>query len=457
MNSVLQIKITLKGSKPPIWRRVQIASTSSFADLHGVIRDAMGWDGSHLHGFAFEQKQSRFPILIGPPSQDSMIDTLHEKRELVTNWLGKKAEQCLYTYDYGDDWDHIVLLEKTLPIDPEATYPRCIDGKRACPPDDCGGIWGYYDKLKVLKDPTDAEYEETVEWMGENFDPDAFDPAAVKFLGAVEPFSPWGDDEEDEDEEEEVVVPSLNIEIEDALHGLDHPGAKVSFEAIEFMRNSEAHKQLVDHIVFVLDKAYDRRSIQLDMFHDTSPLWYAVVAEAHLDERLIEPTVRLVTTTENDWELLSEQAHRLICLLAEKFPDKTTRAVMDAIEQTLQQNPQTPYPYLLDAFAIAGIEKHKDWLLKLADNPDNTWTDSVARLLEPADASSAKQRQVDNRDREDWRLHYAGFRRDLADAADDDMRFVSNLPYVAPPKVGRNEPCPCGSGKKYKKCHGANL
>src|ERR1035438_200961 len=122
MSNILQIKITLKGSQPAIWRRIQIDYTSSFADLHNAIRDAMSWDGSHLHGFAFERGKSKTPILIGPPSRDSMFDTLPEQGELVIDWLGKIAKQCLYTYDYGDDWDHTVLLEKVLPADPRATY-----------------------------------------------------------------------------------------------------------------------------------------------------------------------------------------------------------------------------------------------------------------------------------------------------------------------------------------------
>jgi hypothetical protein len=242
--------------------------------------------------------------------------------------------------------------------------------------------------------------------------------------------------------------------MDDALHELDHPGAKVSFEAIEFMRASMSHQEVVDHIVFVLDNAYDPQSLRADIFHDTSPLWYAIVAEAHLDERLIEPTIRLVTTTEADLELLSEQANILMCLLAEKFPEQTSRAVVLAIEQALKQQTQTPYLYLFDTFIITGIEKHRDWLLKLAGHPDNPWADSAMQILEPSNANSAKQ--LKDRIKEDWRVRYDSFRRDLADIQDDSLRLVINRPYLAPPKTGRNKPCPCGSGQKYKKCHGAN-
>lgn len=199
MGNALQIKIMLADSNPVVWRRVLIADTSSFADLHSVIRDAMGWDGSHLHGFALTTKKSKPPILIGPPSPDSMFKTLSEKKELVVDWLGKKAKECLYNYDYGDNWDHIVGLENILATDPGAVYPRCVDGGMACPPDDCGGIWGYYDKLEILKNPMDKDYEWTREWMSEDFDPVLFDPSAVVFSEASD-FSPW-DEEEDEDEE----------------------------------------------------------------------------------------------------------------------------------------------------------------------------------------------------------------------------------------------------------------
>src|ERR1039458_577698 len=196
MMDILQLKVSLNDSRPAIWRRIQLSDTSTFADLHNAIRDSMGWDGSHLHGFAFEPKNTKRPILIGPLSENSFIETLPEDKQLVCNWLGKKSKQCIYTYDYGDGWDHTVLLEKVLPFEPNVVYPRCVAGKRACPPEDSGGMWGYRRNLEIMKYPKHDEYEETLEWMGEDFDPEEFDPAAVSYSGSVEAYSPWVDGEE---------------------------------------------------------------------------------------------------------------------------------------------------------------------------------------------------------------------------------------------------------------------
>lgn len=99
----------------------------------------------------------------------------------MKDWLGKEYKQCRYSYDYGDDWEHIVLFEKTLPAKPATKYPRCMTGKQACPPEDSGGLWGYYSKLEILENPQHPDFGEAVNWMGEDFDPEAFDPTKVKF------------------------------------------------------------------------------------------------------------------------------------------------------------------------------------------------------------------------------------------------------------------------------------
>ncbi len=181
MANILQLKITLNDSRPPIWRRIQIADTSTFFDLHNVIQDAMGWEDYHLHNFAFAANRAKNPIIIGPQDEDSMYEKLPEDKEILKDWLGKRFEKCRYTYDYGDNWEHAALLEKTLPVEPGIKYPRCLDGKRACPPEDSGGLWGYYSKLEILQDPKHKEYNDTQEWMGKYFDPETFDPVTVVF------------------------------------------------------------------------------------------------------------------------------------------------------------------------------------------------------------------------------------------------------------------------------------
>jgi hypothetical protein len=166
---VYQMKVTLKGSKPPIWRRIQVASTTTLAQLHQVIQRVMGWEISHLYQFVVggvEYSDSK--MLEGMEGEDARRATL------ATMGQGEK-DKFLYEYDFGDSWEHEVLIEKRLPLEKAKHYPVCLTGKRACPPEDCGGIWGYVGLLEAIREPQHPEHEEMVEWVGGEFDPEAFD------------------------------------------------------------------------------------------------------------------------------------------------------------------------------------------------------------------------------------------------------------------------------------------
>jgi hypothetical protein len=167
-NSVVTIKITLRGSKPPIWRRVVISGSSTLGDLHGVIQRAMGWTGGHLHHFEVNGRHYSDP--------SEMVEGAANEERLTLNGLVKSgAKRFGYTYDFGDNWEHIITIEKVGYADVPPTSPVCIAGKRACPPEDCGGIWGYYDLLEALADPGHPEHEQQKEWCEEWYD-GALDP-----------------------------------------------------------------------------------------------------------------------------------------------------------------------------------------------------------------------------------------------------------------------------------------
>lgn len=172
--TVHQIKVTLKGIRPPIWRRLQVPSDIRLSELHDVIQVAMGWTDSHLHQFSDGRNDYGAPMDVGFDDPD----TLNEARYRLDQVAPKPKDKLIYEYDFGDGWTHEILVEKVLPIDPAATYPVCLTGKRACPPEDCGGIWGYAQLLETLADPENPEYEEMKEWAGE-IDPDHFDLAAT--------------------------------------------------------------------------------------------------------------------------------------------------------------------------------------------------------------------------------------------------------------------------------------
>jgi hypothetical protein len=164
-----QLKVTLKGSKPPIWRRIQVTSDTTLVKLHRILQRVMGWEGYHLDQFVIGGFAYGDPGLLG--------ELEAEDARLVTLETIVRGEQFkfLYEYDFGESWEHELRIEKTLPLEEGKRYPVCLTGKRACPPEDCGGIWGYASFLEAIQDPTHPEHEEMVAWVGREFDPDAFD------------------------------------------------------------------------------------------------------------------------------------------------------------------------------------------------------------------------------------------------------------------------------------------
>lgn len=173
---IYQLKILLLGSAPPIWRRFSVSSDMKLGKLHQVIQIVMGWTNSHMHQF------KKGKIYYGTTYQDDfdgMPETRDENKAQLSELVSKPKAKFVYEYDFGDSWEHEVVLEKILPPEPSVRYPRCIEGKRACPPEDCGGVWGYANLLEVIQDEGHPEHEEMLEWLGEAFDPEAFEVEAV--------------------------------------------------------------------------------------------------------------------------------------------------------------------------------------------------------------------------------------------------------------------------------------
>jgi hypothetical protein len=164
---IYQLKVTLRGVRPPIWRRILVPSHITLGELHEVLQNAMGWTNSHLHEFVVG-KRSFGPPVMGLEAEDESGVRLDE-------WLAKPKDQMTYVYDFGDDWQHQVLLEKVLEPEPGVRYPVLVAGKRAAPPEDVGGVFGYAEFLDALADPSHPEHEEYLDWVGDGFDPEAFD------------------------------------------------------------------------------------------------------------------------------------------------------------------------------------------------------------------------------------------------------------------------------------------
>lgn len=185
---IYQFKISLSDIEPLIWRRIQVPATYNFWDLHVAIQDSMGWLDYHLHMFRIRPKHGRKEVKIGSPMDDELDPLVTVGWEVpMTDYFFEPGQYADYEYDFGDCWYHEVLLEGILLKTKGVKYPKCIDGERACPPEDCGGFDGYYRFLEILKNPDDEEHEDIIGWLKGHaknyypYDPDEFDPDKVQF------------------------------------------------------------------------------------------------------------------------------------------------------------------------------------------------------------------------------------------------------------------------------------
>lgn len=169
-----QLKISLLYSKPLIWRRLLVPAAMKLSRLHQVIQLCMGWTDTHLHRFVIGNN------FYGPPDPDDdwrEIKTLNEKQFKLCDLEGYIRKRCMYEYDFGDSWQHKIKIEKVVPAGENPPHhPVLVAGKRACPPEDIGGIPGYEDFLEALSDPQHEEREEMLQWYGsDHFDPEYFE------------------------------------------------------------------------------------------------------------------------------------------------------------------------------------------------------------------------------------------------------------------------------------------
>jgi hypothetical protein len=167
---ILSIRVKLRNFSPPIWRRIEVPYNFTLHQLHLTIQAAMGWDNYHL--YAFRIGRTSYSI----PSDEYPNDDIDSRKTGITDlvFMGQKPKM-IYEYDFGDGWEHDVTIQKTLNPEQEVEYPRCVSGKMACPPEDCGGVYGYVKLLEILNDPMHEEYKDMLEWVGGKFDPERFD------------------------------------------------------------------------------------------------------------------------------------------------------------------------------------------------------------------------------------------------------------------------------------------
>lgn len=169
---IYQLKIKLPGSVPLIWRRVLVPATITMSKLHRVFQIAMGWRDCHLHRFLIDGTYYSAPI---PDTDWEDMGETDYRRLQLSQLVPASRLTFRYEYDFGDGWDHEILVEKILDEEPGKHYPVCLDGKRACPPEDVGGLGGYGHFLNVMRNPNHREHELLSGWIGGSFDSEAFD------------------------------------------------------------------------------------------------------------------------------------------------------------------------------------------------------------------------------------------------------------------------------------------
>jgi hypothetical protein len=170
--NIYQIKITLEHLKPAIWRRAQLAGDTSLSDLHDIIQVVMGWEDCHLHEFIIGANHYSVP-------GEDVPHGCKNERNAVLEKVARLGDKLTYKYDFGDGWRHTLKIEKLLTATKGESYPQCLAGERASPPEDCGGPYGYANLLDAISDPEHEEHEDFLDWIGDDFDPEVFDLAGI--------------------------------------------------------------------------------------------------------------------------------------------------------------------------------------------------------------------------------------------------------------------------------------
>ena len=177
MDDIIQLKITLQWTKPPIWRRVLVDKKTTFFELHHIIQIAMGWDNYHLYEFTMDnyrigETSEEFDVF----GNEKLVDA---STVTIDSIIIDTKEKFNYEYDFGDGWRHQIVVEKFLPRDSSTSYPICIDGKLNCPPEDCGGVVGFYQLLDTIEDKKHPGHKEVLEWLGGHYEAVHFDKDEV--------------------------------------------------------------------------------------------------------------------------------------------------------------------------------------------------------------------------------------------------------------------------------------
>jgi hypothetical protein len=179
---VLQFLVILAETDPPVWRRIQVPGSYTFWDLHVAIQDSMGWLDYHLHEFRVWNPAKRKIEDVGIPDDEGIGQPHRAGWDVPVLPVVQDSDlPMLYSYDFGDNWRHVVMFETYAMAEPATRYPRCVSGARKCPPEDCGGVGGFENFLEAIRNKRHPEHKSYLEWVGGSYNPEEFDPTEVHF------------------------------------------------------------------------------------------------------------------------------------------------------------------------------------------------------------------------------------------------------------------------------------
>lgn len=416
--TIYRMRIDLRGITPPIWRRVEVPDCS-LAELHVVIQVAMGWSDCHLHEFEINHNRYSVP---SPFGGDEDMDTIDARDVWLSEVIRGKGSKFRYMYDFGDGWDHSIKVEAVEAADPSQIYPRCVKGKRNCPPEDCGGVWGYKQLLEIVSDPKHPEHEERIEWHGE-FDPESFD--AAESTGSMQSWL-------------SSVAPPKHVA--SAMPSGDF----------------DINLQLFDDDGELDDEQFEAWSISLQNEFTSSPEFQGLPeGEYGFLNCLFGYSVNYVG--ESPVRLSVSELNEI---LFDVIPRKVMAEPDDAVDIVAEFN--AFFRFIHREYSIAGAEK-------LADKLDNKAARRLAKALgndsnfgmAKSFASLGSAAGYDMTSPEGLNQFMMAYNSGLAQpqvdsgegvlAEDEKVEYTSTIRRETA-RLGRNDPCHCGSGRKYKKC-----
>lgn len=223
-HSIYELDVRLKEIEPPIWRTIEVAGKATLEDVHYAIQLAMGWTNSHLHQFAIGKRT------YGMMGVDELARDLEDECEHLLQDVAKSGSSFTYEYDFGDGWEHGITV-KRVTTSAKPARPRCTSGARACPPEDCGGPHGYQRLLAALADPKHEEHAELIEWVPQDFDPEAFVTAGKDLSRDIEELRHVADGDSEDVEDDDDLLASLPRPLVEATLAL-HPMQRASLVAL---------------------------------------------------------------------------------------------------------------------------------------------------------------------------------------------------------------------------------